>query len=208
MGYKTWEDFCDKTLNMHHGKANYFVAIWSKVKDLPKPAQKEFGDIDWTKAREITRVITEANYPKLLEAARHKTYKQLAEVVQKEKSRQVSEHSNPGLGAADDHEEQSSVGDRQGAERTYPMHFQLYEDSYGTVIKALQAAASASHSSNKSYNLQVIAMEFLATHGSPDQKILSDFLNMMERALNATIIVVDNKSTTVIYGQENVGAEQ
>ena len=83
-----------------------------------------------------------------------------------------------------------------------PLRFQLTDDQFKLVVSALDSASKVSRSESQSFNLTVMAEEFLATHASDAN--LDEFMAMLERSLNATIVVVDNESGHPIYGGDSI----
>lgn len=198
MGYRSWEDFCDKLLRMSARKANYFVMMWEKIKDLPNDAVNDFGKIPWTNAREITRVIDGNNYGRWIEAAQTIPHDKLVEKVREERDEQI-------LKAEAVRGERTVEGDLPAEkadddEKLYPMHFSFYRDQYENVRNALKKASKMSHSSKPSNNLSLIAMDFLATQGHVDS--IPDLLGFFEEALSLEIVAVDSKTRKTVYGEQ------
>ena len=203
MGYRTWVDFCTKAIDMDYHKANYFVDLWRHIKDLPKKAIRQIGEVDWTKTREIARVVTEQNYPDWIDKAKRQTHEELVKEVRRYKEREIPLRAPQENGQPDDISNGSTPeAGNPDADKLYPMKFSLYKDQYDTVKAAIDAAARISHSSKPSYNLSLIAMEFISLHG--DSKDLSDVLRQLEIELDLTIAAVD-KEGKIVYGEEHVG---
>ncbi len=197
LGYSTWEDFCEKHEDMSRRNANYLVELWGNLKELPAEKLELISHVGLSKARLLAKVVDEENVDQWISKASQITCDRLNNVVRRENlNRQANEISKSRAAKTQDAREVSDE------EKMRPLRFQLTDDQFKLVVSALDSASKVSRSESQSFNLTVMAEEFLATHASDAN--LDEFMAMLERSLNATIVVVDNESGHPIYGGDSI----
>jgi hypothetical protein len=85
-GYKDWDDYCSRELQMSGRKADYLKSIYHKLEvelvGLRAEVRIAFCALGWNKCRLLVRVITERNILEWMEKARAATGVQLELMVQ------------------------------------------------------------------------------------------------------------------------------
>lgn len=148
--YASFEEFCVVEMSMKKRKAAYLMDIYETfvIKlALPKSVLK---DLEWTKAREITKVITADNYVELLDKIRPLTYLQVKELADSMKSA-----SKKGVVA-------EKGGGPAEPDTDVRITFKLSAEQAENVNAALSIAQSMTGSDKKGNQLDLICSEFVA----------------------------------------------
>ena len=142
LGYGSLDDYADKKHGFRYRKAAYLIAIIENCEAAGIPKEDVRG-IDWSKMKEIIPTLTEENRAEWLKKAATLSVKDLHEEVKK------------------------SMGEEPG-EKKISIVFALSKEQKDLVDSALEIAAKLSGSSVKSFHLEILAQEFLATYNDND----------------------------------------
>lgn len=213
-GFETWEEYCETELKITRRTADYLVSIWSTIIAFPD-YEKKIASIQWSKAREIVRALKVAPrrsvLDRFIEVAEKKSLRELQkavdefvrkhkakfkEEVENEVTRRVNEGAEVGA-----FENTSQVSDEQLIE----MKFLLYPDAYRVVQEALALASRITGSDSRSYALQTIALEYLASNSdlvsSKDGvEMLINFFERLEKVLGIGIIAF--AGSEIVFGKK------
>lgn len=149
--FASFEEYTQTELGMNRRKAFYLIDIYETyvVKlSLPKEV---LGDLEWTKARELTKVITAENWSELLDKAKGMTVVQIQEMVKGMKS-------GTGTAADDGTAPSADAGDEM-----VKVAFKLAPAQHENVMAALALAESMTKSDKKGHNLDLICSDFVAS---------------------------------------------
>lgn len=197
LGYSTWEDFCEKHEQMSRRNANYLVDLWGNLKELPADKLELISQVGLSKARLLGKVVDEENVDVWISKAKKISCDRLNNVVRQESlNRQANEIvKNRALKTED-------TRDVSREEKRRPLRFLLTDDQFELVVKSLASASKVTRSDSQSYNLAVIAGEFVATNG--DKATLEQLMSQLEIHQDLTIVVIDNETGQPIYGEESL----
>lgn len=196
-GYKTFSEYAEKELGLHHRKAERLRSIWYKLEielsGLSDITRERIVRIGWTKVRELIRVLTVKNADDWVEQGEKLSYPELYEAIRLYQEQKAQKNAV----SPEDEDIPVPAVDHLSFE-----HFALYEAQAGTVRTALKEAEKVSGSDKKSHNLDLICSEFLATNdfhqATPAQR--QQHLANLERSLGLRLVAVDPETGGVIYG--------
>ena len=197
LGYETWDRFCEQHEQMSKRNANYMVETWDGLKDLPAADLKRISEVGLSKARLLAKVVDKENVDEWIEKANNYSCDRLYNIVRQENlNRQANEIAvNRALKTED-------TRDVSREEKRRPLRFLLTDDQFELVVKSLASASKVTRSDSQSYNLTVIAGEFVATNG--DRATLEQLMSQLEIHQDLTIVVIDNETGQPIYGEESL----
>jgi hypothetical protein len=148
--FESFADYCESELNMRERKAKYLISIYNKfVIELNLPTDILL-ELQWSKAKELISVITEDNWPDLIDGLNDLTMREV-----KEKVRGIK------LGIADESGDDDSPPESDPI--TTRMSFNLSEEQANNIRIALDLAASMSGSDKTGNQLDLICSDFLAS---------------------------------------------
>lgn len=147
-GYKNLEDYAQQRHGFMYRKAAYLIAI---VENCDKAGLKrqDVRGIEWSKMACLPE-LTDKNRQKWLSKAKDMSVEALKTEVKKDK------------------------GEKPTEEKKF-LSFALSESQKGVVDMAFDLAAKLTDSKVKSYHLQVLAEEFIATYGTMDDASVARF---------------------------------
>ncbi len=200
-------DYCEKELKMTDRKADYLVQIWEVVVSRFDLAN-EIRQLEWSKAKEVAKVAKRIPQTsilrKVIDVAKRSSLRELEDYV-KNLVREYRIKTAEAILRKDGKEKANEEVELNVSENElFHLNFMVYADAYKLIIEALEKAREITGSEHRSYNLQVIAAEFLSLYGGLKDDLLRFFLKRLEMSLNATIIVIDNKNGKIIYGEETL----
>lgn len=205
-GYQTWSDYCEKELKMTDRKADYLVQIWEVVVTRFDLAE-EIKQLEWSKAKEVAKVAKRIPQTsilrKVIDVAKRSSLRELEDYV-KNLVREYRIKTADAILRKNGSSENEEIDINVPENELFHLNFMVYADAYKVIIEALEKAREITGSEHRSYNLQVIAAEFLSLYGGLKDDILRSFLRRLEMSLNATIIVIDNKTGKILYGEETL----
>ena len=147
--FTTFEEYVEGELNIKKSKAHYLKKIYRVfVVDLDLPTDI-LRDIEWSKAKELTEVVTKDNAAELLAKCRTMTVKQVKEMVSQLLGKPSPSPSS--VTAPDD--------------TNIRMPFVLAPEQAENVKAALKVAESMTGSDKSGNNLDLICTDFLAGAG-------------------------------------------
>ena len=193
--------------------------IWEVVISRPQLAE-QIKDLEWSKAKEVAKVAKAIVQPsvvsKVINVAKSSSIRELEEYVKKllreyrkraidnminsSKNNHQSKTSKTNAG---DNEEEIEVAMEIKENDLLHLNFMVYPDAYRVIIEALDVASKITGSELRSYNLQVIATEFLSTYSNlRENNLLHLFLRRFEISNKLIIIAIDAETGKIIYGEE------
>lgn len=160
--FKSFADYCEAELNMRERKAKYLISIYDKFVielDLPKDI---LLDLQWSKAKELVSVITEDNWPDLLDGLNEMTVREVKEKVRLLKGKSAPKDADDDI--------------------TERLTFNLSKEQADNIRAALAQAGSMSGSDKTGNQLDLICSDFLA--GAAGEG-LSGAIERLDHHLNA-----------------------
>ena len=151
LGYQSLDEYADARHGFKYRKASYLIAIVENCEAAGLTKENVRG-IEWSKMKELPE-LTEDNRAEWLKKAAEMSVEDLRDEVKK------SRGEDP-------------------PEKKFTMTFSFAEGQKELVESALDLAAKLTGSEVKSFHLQVLAEEFVATYGSADQAAVARFNNL------------------------------
>lgn len=219
-GYESFSEYAEKELHLKKRKAEYLRNIFYRLEvelaGMPEETKQEIVSLGWTKVRELVKVLTLRNAAEWAERSKNCTYPELVAAIQEYKTevelsraKALAELNNVGNTADSPPVEEHLFADQVAVpevKKQFPENFMLYAEQKMNVSQALARAKELSGSDIKSYNLDLICMDFLATNdftkSSSDQK--ARYLAKMESILGLKIVAIDPSSRDLVYGHKNL----
>lgn len=198
-GYESFGEYAEKELGISSRKAYYLNKIWYTIEvelELDDDLKRRFTAIGWSKAREIVRVMNNANAEKWISLAEDLNFTELDAAIKK-----YVDESGGSYQEARENVEVEPVPTKVNFER-----FALVDEQHENVKQALEAASKLSGSDVKSHNLDLICTDFLANNdfARDEQANREAYLAKAEALLNVKIIAVDALSGDLVYGAETL----
>jgi hypothetical protein len=151
LGYQTLDDYADERHGFKYRKAAYLIAIVENC-EAAGLTKEDVRGIEWGKMKELPE-LTEENRAEWLKKAAELSVEDLKAEVKKSKG-------------------------EDPPEKKITITFSFAEGQKEVVDRALDLAAKLTGSEVKSFHLQVLAEEFVATYGSADQAAVARFNNL------------------------------
>lgn len=180
-GFGKWKDYVEQELAFKLRKANYLVSIAQWFGELNKPIQKWVSDMGWSKAKELVGVVTNENAAEWKKRVKGKSVAQIQHMLEES---QDESGSDDGAEGGDDQGKPASETSKRKA-------FSLFDGQQATVDKALAKAAEMSQSDKEGHNLDMICVEFLATHAA--MGTVDDYLRHVEHTTGLKLLAYDPK---------------
>lgn len=182
--FSTFEEYCETEHNLKKSKAHYLKRIYRKfVVELDLPADL-LRDLEWSKAKELTDVITKENAVALFDKTKTMSVKQVKDMVAAMRGKPAAA---PAAGA-----EAPAAGAE--AEVTVPVKFKLKAEQAENLNNALAVAKSMTGSEVPGNNLDLICTDFLAGASGPGLSgalaRLDVIVKNIERAFGVTLQIV------------------
>lgn len=200
-GYATFEEYVGHELGLERKKAQALQRVWRTILDtgMDKYTQKRLMLLGWTKARELTRVMTEANALKWIEMAEQTTHPDLVANIQR--AIEIAEQKE----ALNPDGEEEEADPPEVVERMKGMSFALYPEQKMNIELALKRASELANSpaQKRNHHLDLICTDFLATNdfklgNDPDMKwrVLAKY----EQLFGVRLIAVDPVKRRIVFG--------
>jgi hypothetical protein len=151
LGYSNLDEYADDRHGFKYRKASYLIAIVENC-EAANLTKEDVRGIEWSKFKELPE-LTEENREGWLKKAAELSVEDLKAEVKKSKG-------------------------EDPPEKKITMTFSFAEGQKELVESALDLAAKLTGSQVKSFHLQVLAEEFVATYGSADQAAVARFNNL------------------------------
>jgi hypothetical protein len=145
--YKNFDEYIERELDMNRRKAYYLIDIYETfIVKLALPTSV-LSDLEWSKAKELTKIIDKDNWPKLIDRIKTMSVSEVKEMAKELKGIKTS------TGTRATSEESTSVR----------IPFVLAPDQAENVQEALKLAQSLSGSDKAGNNLDLICSEFITS---------------------------------------------
>lgn len=151
LGYETLDEYADDRHGFKYRKAAYLISIVENC-EAAGLTKEDVRGIEWGKMKELP-ALTEENRAEWLKKAAEMSVEDLKAEVKKSKG-------------------------EDPPEKKITMTFSFAEGQKELVESALDLAAKLTGSEVKSFHLQVLAEEFVATYGSADKAAVARFNNL------------------------------
>ena len=149
--YTKLEDFALREMNMKPRKVWYLVDIYKRlIVELKIPIER-VRDLEWSKAKEITKIITEDNWEEILDRIRHMTVREVAKWAR--------ERRGGALPAPEKKEDE---------DKRRSFIFKVDEEDASHIELALEIAEGMSGDKDKGALLQFICADFVSGSGGKD----------------------------------------
>lgn len=152
LGYESLEKYVEDRHRFKYRKAAYLISIVENCQ-LAGIEKEDIRGVEWSKMKEITPVLTDENRGEWLLKARDMSVEQLRKAVKEAQGEQ-------------DYEEKYYLG------------FSLSPGQKEVVDRALEIAGLLAGSDVKSYQLEIMAQEFIGTYGAMDEMSVKRFKNL------------------------------
>lgn len=217
-GFDSFAHYAEEELGLKRRKAERLRQIWMNVevrlKDrVDRKLKKRLYNLGWTKVREIAPLLTPKNFEKWVKMAEEKTYADLTahtkvfrERVAEARERRDRIRLFETVEETDEYKEEEDLLDTI-KDDPHEMHMQVMgvrmdEDQRETVDRALAQAAKVTGSDQRSRNLSLICLDFVA-HSGLDKKgsnPVARYMSRLEQSTGVRIIAVDPETKDVVYG--------
>lgn len=175
--FASFDEYCEVELDMKRRKAYYLMSIYEKYVVELKLPNDILKDMEWSKAKELVSVITEDNWPDLIDKIGKMSVPEVKELVRTMKAAGTDGTSGATTPAEPD--------------TTVRMAFKLHPDQAENVKAALAIAESMSGSDKPGNQLDLICSDFLASAvGSGVEGALAKLevvIKNVERAFGVTL---------------------
>jgi len=171
-GYDNLDDYMVSEVKIAARTGYYAMSVVKNFKQAGVPTSAWLG-IDWTKAREVSRVVTKENANKLLERAKKADVRTLEVEVRDIQNQRREE-----------------VG-KEPLEKFYTVKLFLAEQQYNNWNRAMESAHKATGSSKPAFWADCMAMEFLARGFDERGDALQYWISELERVYNVKLFAVD-----------------
>jgi hypothetical protein len=209
-GYRNVNDYIVKELGIGLARAQALRRIYEKLNspeliDLPKPLVKRLLARGWTAVREVMRVLTMENAEHWISAMEHLHHEALVAAISEAKQqhmlrKRAGEDTPDSVHLAHDIERYQLMSNHR---------FWFFADQLDIVEQALQRAGSLSDATNKSKQLELICLDFLATNdfkaGSSEVE-RARYLAKIEAVLGTRLVAIDPDTCNIEYGLEALEA--
>ena len=166
--FDSFEDYCNKELDIKYRKARYFIDIWDKVKSLDLPKDK-VAALGWTKMKEIATVITEKNAKTWMDKAEKMTSRELAEAAKIVRKKDTSEIDVPSITT---------------------LTLRMTEAEANVILEAIEEAKNLCDSTNAVIAVEMICQDWLTAKGvTPERTSLKDYITYIEKLYGVKVSV-------------------
>ncbi len=187
-GYATWREYVEQELEFGMRKAQYLVSIAEWVKGLSDDVQNWVATLGWTKAKELTGKVTNANATEWKKKVEGKT---VAEI-------------QAALKSSGENEEEDDKPKKNRGDRPHKLSFSLFPEQSDNVSAALTKAEELSGSGKPGHNLDMICLDYMTTNGTTLDT--SDYLKRIESQVGLRLLAFDPKGDdgkgAVVFGEE------
>lgn len=159
-GYKDFKTYSECELATRYRKAMNFVEIGEKVSSLGLPKSR-LEKIGWSKLRILASILTKDNMEEWLSQAEEITYRELDEVVRKERV---------------------DRGDLDDRPKVVKLTIKMSEAEAGVIESAIDDAKILTNSENTTVALEMICSDWMETRGTtPGKANLDDHVAYLEK---------------------------
>ena len=159
-GYKDFKTYAECELATRYRKAMNFVEIGEKVSSLELPKSR-LEKIGWSKLRILASILNKDNMEEWLSQAEEITYRELDEIVRKERV---------------------DRGDLDDRPKTVKLTIKMSEAEAGVIESAIEDAKALTNSENTTVALEMICSDWMEARGTtPGKANLDDHIAYLEK---------------------------
>lgn len=177
-GFEFFKDYLAEEVGYEPRKGEYLRNIYNKWAITLELDMQLLKNVDWSKAKEIVKVVTEDNYYEWLEKAENLTLREIIALVKEARS-QLEDGEDP---------EKGSVG-----EKFHRVTLSLSEDQFDVYKRALKLAEKTSDSTKSGHNFSLICSDFIASYFEPEEGGAKALIERMMGELERTFSDNDEK---------------
>lgn len=187
-GYHDWREFCNAVLDIKWRTATYLKDIYGKFSPLDVDEAERKG-IGWTKLKELLPIVNASNVAHWLGVAKER----------KVSVQVLNSMVKYALG---------KITKEEAEKIPQVVAFRLYEEQVKNVERALEISRRLTGSDSRSYQLEMIAVEFRATYESDDgmekEKVVAGLLGKIGAIMKVNFIgeVIDAGTGEVLIQTE------
>jgi hypothetical protein len=164
MPYATFEDYCLVEHNMKKSMAHYLKGIYKKFVVECKLSADHLKDLEWSKAKELTRIVTPENVLEVLDATKSMSVPQVQAYVRSKEGKPPKETKAAG---SDEGSGDSSAPAEAGEKEEFStLKFRVTPAQSENINSAMQVAQEFTGSQEPGTLLDTICTEYLAGNAS------------------------------------------
>jgi len=198
-GFESWKDYVETELDFRTRKAQYLVGIQEWFGKMKPNVQQWVRELGWTKAKELTGVVTNDNASQWRRDIEGKSYREMMVLVDRHKQeKRLEAQSGPPASATF---EPTAPGEDE-REIFTKRSYQLAPAQVENVDLAFQKAKELAESDKEGNVLDLICSDFLQGHvGTPNVK---DAIAQLERQVGLKLIAWDPNQDVIVYGSNTL----
>lgn len=201
-GYGTFKEYVASEVQFKVTKALYLVQIWQSLyvnSGDPEVFSKVIA-VGWTKAKELSRVVTKENVDGWVEKAKHLTVDALVKEVKQTLKEKISD--DPAEAIAADEENRGTPVEIQTKNVTYTF---AYED-YQALCVAIEAVKKHNPGITNGAAISNIAREFTGSNPETDdaKSYAVQLIARYESLYGLKVVVVDPETNAVLLGEDTL----
>lgn len=178
--YASFDDYCSKEFGINERKAQHFLAIYKKlVVELKLPTERLIG-MEWSKIREVVRILTPDNVDEILRLTKELSQRQVVALIQDMTKAHTANAPEPSTEPVQREEEPQE----RATKETKELVFQLFPEVYEVVISALELAGELAKTTKRGPQLELIVANFLGGVIGHDTSAAAFSLDQIVRSLN------------------------
>ena len=185
-GYTTFQEYVVRDLEMCDRTAHYLAKLAEFLVKLKPEHQAWVKELGWTKAKEITEFVTNANAAAWRERVKGKTFKEIQAIIRENR-----------VGALKEGESEKKADDAT-VEKPIQVRFPLYPEQERTVAQAIAHAQEIAQSDKKGHCLEMICLDYLASQAGVTN--LEAYLKSVESYTGIRLIAVCLDEQSEHYG--------
>lgn len=182
-GYDDWPSYIDGEVGLNIRSVQYMTSIAGWFGEMDPEIQDWIKQIGWSKAKELVKIVTPANWKEYRAALAGKTVRQIQEYLASAKT-----------GASEGKE-----GEEKTVDSAKKVSFKLFEEQLSVVNAALQHAKSDAQSDKDGNALTLICQDYLS---SAKAQSLDERLKALEAGLGIKLVAF--REGELLFGSENL----
>jgi hypothetical protein len=186
-GYASMQEYCERELDFHYRRAMFMVDIYGTAQ-LFGISLDRLDKIGWSKARELTKVLTLDNVDAWLEEAENSTIIDLVKKIRDAKDSDPIDKSPV--------KERKEVGERDELEertssKSSTLVFKTEGFEYDMIMTALDDAKVALKTKNSTFALSTICMEWRASkmdEANPETMTINEWIAILNQKFGVKLV--------------------
>jgi hypothetical protein len=195
-GYSSWTEYIEREHDESERKVQYLLNIVGWFRKLSDENQKWVRAVQWTKAKELARFVTDDNAEEWKRRASDESVRSLIQIAREKVAAEKAAKADPDATGA-------PADSGSDPEKPHTLRFPVFTEQEKNIMRALEHAKAIAQSDKQGHCLDMICQDYLASNTAVEDA--NGYLKTVEQYTGFGLIAFEidpktKKIGSIVYG--------